>query len=333
MSPAIPFSVAARRLCAAALVAAGAPALAQMSQNTVTPPGGFASACAAGISSDNQMPYGARLANHWSFPGWAGRWRCTESPFQGADGAGLADAAYSENNVANSSFAAASLGRVELVANNLSPGNHQFAQGAANGGFGDRSTITLDGHAGAAVWLFVVDIAGGLSTTRGAAAFGATAYRNGQVLARNVSGFDPGGSDLFSTDAQLVRWGVASGGVTERTVDDRVTFAMPVTLGQAFNWGIYASAYAGQRAMATGQTAPTYAALDFAGPGQGLSFAGSLGLLVGGQLYEQFDIASLSGIDWRLPIGAPVPEPAGWALLLAGVAALRLWRGRHGDGA
>jgi len=330
-------SITARHLSAAvvagcaALAAIGAQA--QTHQAAVVPPGGFAAACAAGIGSLLHMPYGGSLASHWNPPAYAGRWSCDAQPYSGAGVIGQAAAHYSEPAIANWGQAQARLGHIGLAAYNSAPITAQSPQGGANGGWTDRSTIAVGGQAGAAVWLFQVDVAGSATVSTGIAQFGATAYKNGVELMRNVAGFHPGTQgDLFTTDRQRVRWSTSSYGNLGQSFADTATFAVPVTLGEAFDWGVYASATTGPRAQQFGVSTPTTALLDFLDPGLGLSFAGSLGVVVGGVLFEQFDLTSVSGIDWQQPYAAPVPEPAAWALMLAGaagMAGLRLHRRRR----
>lgn len=306
-----------------------APALAAFQQSDVVPPGGFAAACAAASAGTNAVAYGGNLAANWSSPNAVGTFQCDGQMFGGPSGSGVAVASFAANNIANSAQTSATLGVAGLSATNASPGNTYFAQGAANAGWSDSSTLTVAGLSGSAIWLFDVAISGTLHTIGGGASFAATAYKNEVELMRSVTGFDPGGSDTFTTDRQRVRWSaVATGSTNERTrqVDEIVTFAVPVTLGTAFVWGVYGSGHAGQRAATTGETRIVTAELDFT---NGLRYAGSRGVLVGGVLHDDYQIASASGIDWQA--AAPVPEPAGWALMAAGlVAMLGRMRRRHG---
>lgn len=307
-------------LVLAASIAAALPAFAAPKQSDVSPPGGFVAACATSIASDNLKAYGNELASYLSFPAFDGKYSCNAMEFSGAGGSGTASASFAATNIANTAQGSASMGLVRLAATNASPGQTQFAQGAANGGWSDSSTVTIDGLSGSAVWLFDVAFSGNLHTIGGATAFHATAYKNEAELMRSVSGFDPGGSDVFGTDRQRVRWGVTAPNPAvedARDVLDVVTFAVPVTLGTSFVWGAYGSLYAGQRSMGTGEGRIESAEI---GSPFTMRFLGTHGVLVGGEMRDDYQILSGSGIDWR--VATPVPEPSAWALMLAGLAAV-----------
>jgi hypothetical protein len=306
--------------CLAALTAPltiqlGAHAAAQ--QSDVTPPGGFVTSCAAEISGSNYQAYGGDLASNWSLPAYTGKYACNSQMFSGATGTGQAVASHSAPKISSSSAGSAGMGLLQLEATNASPANTYGAQGAANGGWSDSTTVTVDGLSGNAVWLINVGVSGSASVVGGSAAFAATAYKNETELYNWVAGFDRGGSDSFTTDRQKVRWQVTAANNTEvagRTVDDVVTFAVPVTLGTSFVWGVYGSAYAGQRATTTGDGRIVTAELNpFT-----MRFLGTAGVLANGMLYDNVQLASASGIDWL--VAAPVPEPSTWALMLAGLA-------------
>ena len=150
----------------------------------------------------------------------------------------------------------------------------------------------------------------------GSAAFAATAYKNEIELRNSVSGFDKGGSDSFTTDRQRVGWTVSRTG--DRAIDDLVTFAVPITIGQSFSWGVYATVQAGTASLVPPINGSwTSGSADFL---HTLRYAGSGGVLLGGQLYDNAELVAHSGIDWRQAM--PVPEPGTWALMLAGLAAV-----------
>ncbi|MDH5339128.1 MAG: PEP-CTERM sorting domain-containing protein [Rubrivivax sp.] len=292
-------------------------AAAEPQQSDVTPPGGFVATCAAETSGTNYLAYGGHLAANWSHPAYNGKYACDAQMFSGAAGSAQAIASHSAPKIASSSAGHGSMGLLQLEATNASPANTYFAQGAANGGWSDTTTVTVDGLAGSAVWLINVGVTGSASVVGGSAAFAATAYKNETELNRAVAGFDKGDSDSFTTDRQKVRWRVSAANNTEvlsRTVDDVVTFAVPVTLGTSFVWGVYGSAFAGQRAATTGDGRIETAQLDpFT-----MRFLGTAGVLAGGQLYSNVQLSSPSGIDWL--VATPVPEPATWAMMLTGIA-------------
>ena len=308
-------STALTALAAPLMIPLSARAAAQ--QSDVVPPGGFVTSCAAEVSGTNYLAYGADLASNWSHPAYNGKHDCNSQMFSGAAGTGQTVASHSAPNISSSSAGSASMGLLQLEATNASPANTYGAQGAANGGWSDSTTVTVDGLSGNAVWLINVGVTGSAGVVGGSAAFAATAYKNEIELRNSVSGFDKGGSDSFTTDRQKVRWRVTAANNTEvagRTVDDVVTFAVPVTLGTSFVWGVYGSAYAGQRATTTGDGRIVTAELNpFT-----MRFLGTAGVLANGVLYDNAQLASLSGIDWT--VATPVPEPSTWALMLAGLA-------------
>jgi hypothetical protein len=303
------------------------PAAAAPQQSDVLPPGGFVATCAASASGANYLAYGGHLAANWSNSAYDGKYACNSQSFSGADGSGVASAGFVAPNIANTAQGRASMGLVQLAATNSSPANTFFAQGAANGGWSDSSVVAIDGLSGGATWLFDVEITGALSTLGGSAAFAATAYKNEVELSRYVAGFDPGGSDSFTTDAQRVRWRLTAannGAAGSLAVSDIVTFAVPVTLGTPFVWGAFGGVFAAQRAATTGDTRIVTAEVEFPFT---MRYAGSHGVLVDGVLHEDYTLASASGIDWRQATAVPEPTPA--SLLLAGLAAVAWWARRR----
>lgn len=307
--------------CLCAAVALGVSSLpltarAAAQQSDVVPPGGFVASCAAEGSGSNHLVYGDELLARFDLPHRAGLFSCHAQMFSGAGGSAQTAAAYAVPDIANTAGGSAAMGLVRLQASNASPAETYFAQGAANGGWSDTTTVSVAGLSGSAVWLFKVGVTGSASVLGGSATFAATAYKDEDELRRSVAGFDKGDSDNFTTDRQRVRWrigGELNNGPASRVVDDVVTFAVPVTLGTSFVWGVYGSANAGQRAATTGDDRITTADL---GP-YTMRFLGSQGVLVDGVLHADAQLVSDSGIDWTQ--AAPVPEPGTWALMLGGL--------------
>ena len=121
-------------------------------------------------------------------------------------------------------------------------------------------------------------------------------------------------------DYQNVEWEVSDNGpgqpnrLDTLTVQQTVSFVVPFTFGQAFDLGLYAMATVGQTAQG---------GYPHTSGSRGIGWAGAGQVLVGGALLPQFALASASGIDYTQPLAAAaVPEPASFALLLAGLLAL-----------
>lgn len=297
------------------LLLAAAPALAGPSQASIASPGGFASACASEISSSYAAP-GQDMLSYYS--NYAGRFACGSEVFTGAAGQAGATASWSAPNLANTAAITVHMGQIHLSAQNDGPGGsaYQFPFGQSNGGWVDTLRIDLPGQTGASgVWTFTVDVGGFIDTASGGSGqLLLSAFKDRSELLNNVAGFDRGGSDLFTTDRQRVRWSASRGG--EREVQDLVTFAVPVTVGQAFDWGVFGTAIAGDVSYGSGPD-PSTALADFS---HTVHYGGSAILTIGGVAAQGWSLASASGVDWMQ--AAPVPEPGSWALLLAGAALL-----------
>jgi hypothetical protein len=287
------------------------PAAAGPSVFNVVPPGGFATACGSDLSSSNAFIPGVDVSTIGAFS--AGHFTCQSQTFAGPAGVGHAAAQWTVPNVSNSASSTAGMGLVQLQAQNTAPANVQFPAGVGTGGWSETMSITAPGLAGqAAVWTFAVEVQGTLNTNSpNLARLFASAFKNQGELASNVPGFNLGGSDVYGTDRQRVRWDAASG--VDRTIDSVVTFAVPVTLGQSFNWGVYAALSAGMSAWS-----PSLPNVGTTTAQVQLRYGGSTGLTVGGVAVADYALNAASGLDWQA--ATPVPEPGTTALLLAGLA-------------
>jgi hypothetical protein len=298
---------------AALLAALVAPAVAGPSVFNVAPPGGFATACGSDLSSSNAFLPGVDVSTLGTFN--PGHFTCQSQIFAGSADTGQAAAQWTAPNVTNSASSTAGMGIVQLQARNTAPANVQFPAGVGTGGWSETMTITAPGLAGqAAVWTFAVGVQGTLNTdSPNLARLFASVFKNQGELPNNVPGFTLGGSDVFGTDRQRVRWDAATG--ADRTINSVVTFAVPVTLGQSFNWGVYAALSAGM-----GAWSPSLPTVGTTTAQVQLRYGGSTGLTVGGAAVADYTLNAASGLDWQA--ATPVPEPRSAALLLAGVAML-----------
>lgn len=304
-----------------ALAATATQAAIGPSQATAPLPGGFATACASQISSGVTYTPGRELQSAFDF--WPGQASCNSQAFSGL-GSASASAEWTSAKVQNHGSVQASLGAIHLATGNVAPKNIQFPVAVAGGGWNDTVTVT-SGQAGqAGIWYFQMAVDGSFTTGGGASRVELNAYKNKVELSRAVAGFDRGDSDAFTTDAQRVMW--RSGNEATRSVSDLITFAVPVVYGQAFSFGVYATALSGLGSYSGADLRVVNAELDFA---HTLRFAGTLGVLANGVLDTDPTLVSASGVDWRV---STVPEPATWCAWLAGLGWLAL-RARRGGAA
>jgi hypothetical protein len=95
------------------------------------------------------------------------------------------------------------------------------------------------------------------------------------------------------------------------------SYSVPVPLGVPFDLRLQLTTTSLARAIGSDSVADALAQAT-----QSLDWKGIQALTIDGQAVD-FDLASASGTDWRLPFGAifpPVPEAPTWLLLLAGLA-------------
>jgi hypothetical protein len=288
------------------------PAWAGPSQSTVVPPGGFVTACGSGLASSNAFMPGVDITTIGTFA--SGRFSCQSDTFAGGATASV-EATWASPGVANSAQAAGGLGWLRMQAQNTAPPSIQLPAGVGAGGWTEAMTIDAPGLSGqAAIWTFTVRVTGDFATDGpNLDRLFVSAFKNQGELANNVPGFSRGGSDAFTTDRQRVKWDTGRG--ADRGVIDVVTFAVPVMLGQSFDWGVYATLAAGMAAYSPSLTTPGTATAQVL-----LQYGGSAGLTVDGVAVAGYTLAGASGTDWLA--ATPVPEPGALALWLAGLAAM-----------
>lgn len=290
----------------------GVHALAGPTQSNVGAPGGYVTACASFNPEDRgSFQVGADLERAFTVSGSL----CRSDTFSSTGGGATADVTFNLSTSSGAASGSAAFGAIRLQATELAKGASAAGVG---GGWTERMSVTRAGQDGeSAVWLFRLHVSGSgfVEQFGGGVSAAVGGFRNGELLSRTVSGWN--GGTASTGLGQSFSWGSGSTRNAPATlaIDETLTFAVPVTLGRDFNWGIYATALArGPFNACCG----TYAqSVDF---GNTFRYAGSAGLVVDGVLYQDETFVSASGIDWRN--AAPVPEPGAWVLLLSGLCAV-----------
>ncbi len=281
---------------------ASSPAWADLDYTTAPAPGGFVQSGAGPTTASFLWP-GADFFGY--FPSSASD--LDEQAFVGG-GEAQAAAAYADASITNGASGAARLGVMQGEATNSTPNNQPFPAAAANGGWSDMIEVTspgLDGEAGFLV--FTLNAGGTLfaSGFAGTARFVTTAYKDDAQLLTNPL-FDPGDSDPLSSAFQYGNWAVATYGnppTASKTVNDTVTFAVPITFGEPFRLGVYATATAGLRSV-SGVGGLSTGDADFF---PGLSWGGVAAVYHNDAPLAQFTVNGASGVDWTNPVTPLAP--------------------------
>jgi len=217
-----------------------------------------------------------------------------------------------------------SMGQIKLTANSTSP-NSGFANGGAHGGFKENFTIAT-GSPGTTGWMLVDVMVSGSASASGFAGrslFNIGAFKDDVELLSNSPHWDNGNSDPISTDRQRARWAVstsAPGTSDSRVVSDMVTFAVPITFGDGFSFGIYGFASAGKRSS-SGVAGTSSASIDF---GNTITWGGINAILdASGNEITSYTLSSDTGLDWT----GVVPSP-GTVVVFSAVGGLGLRRRR-----
>jgi hypothetical protein len=297
-------------LCA--LLSAGVQAAPR--QLDVIPPGGYLNVCASPSGGGSGFWAGDDLTSQFATG--------VCKPHYFSSGTVSDSASSSGASISNSSSGAARMGWVQMSAENHSPAATFFAHGGVSGGYTDSLTVNAAGHAGESGYLLLrVAVIGSMWATAetGSAGFEVVPYVNHQMLSAVNPGYDDGSSNhLWGTDRQVGAWGVASAPDASLTINEVVTFSLPVVVGQSMDVGLYSSADAGQRSSGGFPGWMANSGLSFT------SYLAGASLMLGGQNVAGFNISSASGLNWAVA----VPEPGTWLLTLAGVGVLLLRRRR-----
>lgn len=220
------------------------------------------------------------------------------------------------------------LGQMGLFAHSRATPAAGFAQAEATGGWVDMLTLTplnASDIGKTAQMSFLIHAEG---TLTGQAPGGAFSFNSGAGL-----GIKPYVNDASLPAGPGAEFFVGGQGQFNfpynQTVNQFVSFTANITLGTAFELGVFARAIAGNASAGSVYTFND-ATVDFSNT---LSWAGISALTLAGNAVP-YTLSSASGIDWTQPYAAPVPEPQVWALWAVGllaVAALRT-RARRGGG-
>jgi hypothetical protein len=198
-------------------------------------------------------------------------------------------------------------GRAQQV---FDPAVGQSAAALMHGGWVDTVTITsgnplLNGTQ--AAWSFEIN----LNSTYGGSGFSGSAnveiepYVNQLRLPKSTPGFHAGQfAKPLSTSVQHAEWEQlvpAGGGPLATGIVDTATFVAIITLGEAFDLGIFTKGIAVARTNSAFPNAGSVAEFTAS-----VLWGGSVGLnQLDGTAVNDFQIASLSGVDWVTPV--PVP--------------------------
>ena len=241
------------------------------------------------------------------------------------NGGGAGTWPYDENAQAE-----ASPGSVHLESSNTASSNVQFPGATAQGGWNDQYKICTVSTCNPVSGDWVVPIwVDGTITTTGPSGWGqmwVAAYMNGDNLIAGDSVFNSlntrdNGDILTSFTAQAVAFGADRGG--SYTVGRMVYFAVPVTLGTPFEFGVFMQAEASEAAFGYNPTTP--------GDNVNVQFQNTL--LWGGPGYflptgsttpEAVTVTNTaSGFDYNQSY---IPEPGTMLLMGVGVGLLSLVR-------
>lgn len=306
-------------LCAATLALVGASASAAASELghlDLPAPGAMVSVCGGLNYSGSAYAIGDKGV--W-LPGQAS---CQAALSSG--GSVSQSAAYlvaSPEPVDASASGTATLGQMHLYAHSRATPAAGFAQAEATGGWTDILTLMPANPADigkTASLSFALQVEGTLAGQQG------SDFSFNSIASLGLKPYVDDAGLPAGPGAEFVVGGQGQYGFPyNRTVDQLVGFSANVTLGTAFELGIFARALAGNASAGYVYEAND-ATVDFLNT---LSWAGISSLTIDGTPIA-YTLSSASGIDWTQPYAAPVPEPQAWALWVAGLLTAAMLRRR-----
>jgi hypothetical protein len=276
---------------AVVLACVSVPAIGAIDRTTIPTPGGFVQAGVSPIGQGYFLVVGDDFEPLYNDPGDD----FSEGSFAGV-GPIARSASASSANSEGGSTAEVGMGYMAFIATNVAS-NAGFGNAGSHGGFKENFLVT-GGTPGAQAWMLVdVSIEGTMEAAgfAGRAILNLGAFKDDIELRGNEPFWDHGGSDAASTDRQRATWGVSTSAVgqtVDRTIDDMITFSVPITLGEPFNLGIYGFADAGKRSS-SGVPGSSSAGVDF-----GITWVEARVVDAGGATIAGVTISGETGLDW-----------------------------------
>ncbi len=215
--------------------------------------------------------------------------------------------------------------QLHLSATSTGPTAVYFPLAVAQAGVTDQLLIHQAGMSGAGLLPVLFHVDGTLTADgRGGAGFIVTPYVNHQVVNNNQPYVNANPNLGYSIGYQTAQWRLGADGPAQSlVVNQSFEFFVPFIFDQAFSFGLYADAIAGNAASGGGFT-DSHASSDFS---HTLTWMGTGPVLAGGLTLANYSIQSASGMNWALP--SAVPEPATPVLLAAGLVLLLRARRRQ----